>query len=143
MTFVSLFLLSWAFPAFAESGDLPRVIKRADGGAAGSSSSSSGGLTQEESNAVFKLDSGPAPKTSKSLSDPGKERSVGPEPELNTAARDAILRRCEPLREKSMDQFRACYQKEKEAELERVRRSFDRTNRGDAYRTAPGASGGM
>ena len=140
MTFAYFFLwLALGTPAaFAEQGDLPRIIKRADPAAAAQSASA-----QEEANAVFKLDSGPAPKTSKSLSDPNKERSVGPESELNTAVREAILARCEPLREKSMDQFRACYRKEKDAELERVRRSFDRTNRGDAYRTAPGSDGKM
>lgn len=140
MTLLSLFAL-WSFgvsPALAEQGDLPRVIKRSDPAAAAQAAQA-----QEEANAVFKLDGGPAPKTSKSLTDPSKERAVGAEPEINTAVRDAILARCEPLKEKSMEQFRACFRKEKELELERVRRSFDRTNRGDAYRTAPGGSGRM
>jgi hypothetical protein len=138
MTFVSLFLFPWmltAAVAQAETGELPRVIKRADGAPAGGASSSA--MTQDESNAVFKLDSGPAPKTSRSLTDPNKERAVGPEPELNSAVREAILRRCEPLRDRSMEQFRACFEREKQAELDRVQRSFDRTSRGDAFRTAP------
>lgn len=133
MTFVSFFLL-WATPAFAEQGELPRIIKRADTGQTGAA-----GGNDDEANAVFKLDSGPAPKTSRSLTDPSKERSVGPEPELNTAVREAILQKCEPLRDKSMEQFRLCFQREKAAELDRVRRSFDRTSRGDATRAAPGS----
>ena len=138
MTFVSLFLVSWALtavPAHAESVELPRLIRRADGAPAGGPSSSA--MSDEELNAVFKLDSGPAPKTSRSIVDPSKERAMGPEPELNTAARDAILRRCEPLRDRSMEEFRACFERGKRDELDRVQRSFDRTNGGGTFRAAP------
>lgn len=69
-------------------------------------------------------------------------RSVGEEPDYNTAQRAEWLATCEPQKQVSMEAYRACYNEEKRRTQDRIRVRFKAVEDRLAGPSSPGVGGG-
>ena len=121
--------LAVAATARAESGfySPPAANPPANGAGAQPGQTAAGGQAPAGPS-VFDLQKPSGPKTTKS-STSGTERFYGDDPDYNTAQREQWIQSCEAEKNKSMEDFRRCYQERKKGSNADLRRRFDRVER--------------